>query len=213
MQLGYALGSWNTVALAYSKREGWYNDPVRILIVQSLTIAGVATGALLSGNFTKYGRWTCLIFANVVLIIGVLISVIDQYELLCLGRFIYGLGSGSFNVFGPLFITETAPIEIKGPLGALTELGISIGILIVFSVGIGIGDPDEDEVDSFQIQYYWYILFAIPLLISAVQLFLLFCIFKYDTPYFLKQTGNDKELTIIMNKIYKTEEIACERID
>ena len=69
--------------------------------------------------------------------------------MLCIGRFIYGLGSGSFNVFGPLFITETAPIEIKGPLGALTELGISIGILIVFSVGIGIGDPDEDEIDSF----------------------------------------------------------------
>ena len=168
VQLGYALGSWNTVALAYSKKDGWYNDPVKILIVQSMTIAGVATGALLSGNITKFGRWTSLIIANVVLIIGVLISFIDKYELLCLGRLIYGLGSGSFSVLVPLFINETAPIEIKGPLGALTEIGISIGVLIVFSVGVGIGDPDEDEVDSFEIQYYWYILFAIPLLISAV---------------------------------------------
>jgi MFS family permease len=75
--------------------------------------------------------------------------MIDKYEILCIGRFIYGLASGSFNVFGPLYITETAPIEIKGPLGALTELGISIGILIVFTAGLGIGDTDEDEIDSF----------------------------------------------------------------
>lgn len=42
---------------------------------------------------------------------------------------------------------------------------------------------------------------------------MLYCVFPYDTPVSLKQNGKFDDLNRIMNKIYKTEEIAIERID
>ena len=56
---------------------------------------------------------------------------------------------GAFSVFCPKYIAETAPIEIKGSAGALSQVCITFGILIAFSVGLGIGDVDDDDVDSF----------------------------------------------------------------
>ena len=89
-------------------------------------------------------------------------------------------------VFCPKFLSETAPIEVKGPAGGLTQVSLTFGILVAFSLGLGIGDVDADEQNSFEIQYYWYILFAVPLLLAALQSLLLLCVFPYDTPYVLK---------------------------
>jgi len=124
--------------------------------------------------------------ANGVLILGATLTLVDEFAVLCIGRFIYGLSVGGFSVFCPKYIAETAPIEIKGPAGALTQVCITLGILIAFSVGLGIGDVDNDDIDSFEIQYYWYIIFAIPVGIALLQIILLIFVFPYDTPPVLK---------------------------
>ena len=80
--------------------------------------------------------------ANGLLTLGVAFTLMDDYVLLCIGRFIYGLSVGTFSVFCPKYISETAPIEVKGPAGALTQVCITFGILVAFSVGLGIGDVD-----------------------------------------------------------------------
>ena len=151
--------------------------------------------------------------ANVILIIGVSITLINNFILLCIGRFIYGVSVGAFSVFCPKYIAETAPVEIKGPAGALTQVCITFGILVAFTVGLGIGDVDEQEEDSFAIQYYWYILFSLPLVFALIQIILFIAVFPYDTPVSSKQKGWTSDLNELMNKIYKTREIAQERID
>jgi len=157
------------------------------MIVQSITTLGAAIGALFSGQIAFLGRWNCILITNAVLCFGVCLTLIDDFVVLCIGRFIYGVSVGGFSVFCPKYISETSPIEVKGPAGSLTQVCITFGILIAFTVGIGIGDVDDDSVDSFEIQYYWYIIFAIPLVISFFQVILLLCAFPYDTPVVLKQ--------------------------
>lgn len=80
--------------------------------------------------------------ANGLLTLGVTFTLFDDYVYLCIGRFIYGLSVGTFSVFCPKYISETAPTEVKGPAGALTQVCITFGILVAFSVGLGIGDVD-----------------------------------------------------------------------
>ena len=121
------------------------------MIVQTLTTAGAAVGALFSGLIAGIGRWNCLLLSNAVLIVGVCMTLVDDFIVLCVGRFIYGLAVGGFSVFCPKYIAETSPIEIKGPAGALTQVYITLGILIAFSIGLGIGDVDSDDIDSFEI--------------------------------------------------------------
>lgn len=120
---------------------------------------------------------------------GVCITFVDVFSALCVGKFIYGVAVGAIMVFCPKFISETAPIEVKGPAGGLTQVSLTFGILVAFALGLGIGDVDADDQNSFEIQYYWYILFAVPLLLAALQSLLLLCVFPYDTPYVLKQRG------------------------
>ena len=90
---------------------------------------------------------------------------------------------------------------------------ITFGILLAFCIGLGIGDPDEDDYDSFEIQYYWYIVFTIPLGLSLIQVLLLGCIFIHDTPVVLKQKRKIDELKVFLCKIYISEEEALSRID
>lgn len=207
------IGSWNAASGAYAKKDNWDDDETntKIMIVQSVTTAGAAVGALFSGSIAFLGRWNCILIANAVLVAGVCCTFVDVFWVLCVGRFIYGVAVGAFSVFCPKYIAETAPIEVKGPAGALTQVCVTFGILIAFTVGLGIGDVDEDDQNSFEIQYYWYILFAIPLFFAAVQVLLLFFVFPYDTPYVLKQRGETEKLNTLMNNIYSTEERAAER--
>ena len=144
IQFGYMIGSWNAASGAYGKHDGWTEEETndKVMIVQALTTAGAATGALFSGTFAFIGRWNCIMLANGLLTLGVAFTLMDDYVLLCIGRFIYGLSVGTFSVFCPKYISETAPIEVKGPAGALTQVCITFGILVAFSVGLGIGDVD-----------------------------------------------------------------------
>lgn len=87
-----------------------------------------------------------------------------------------------------------------------------LGTLIAFSIGLGIGDIDEDRRRSFEIQYYWYIIFALPILIAIIQVMIICFAFPYDTPPILKRNGENEKLLKLMRNIYLNEEIVQERI-
>lgn len=74
------------------------------------------------------------------------------------------------------------------------------------------GDIDSKDADSFEVQNYWLVVFAIPLAIALAQVLLLIFVFPYDTPTFLKQRGEEYRLKELMLKIYKEEEVVDERI-
>ena len=57
---------------------------------------------------------------NGIIIVGAGITLVNSFVALMIGRLIYGVGVGGFSVYCPKFIAETAPIEVKGPAGALS---------------------------------------------------------------------------------------------
>lgn len=72
---------------------------------------------------------------NLVLVIGSCLSLFNEFQIIMTGRFLCGLSVGIFSVFCPVFISETAPLELKGPLGGLTQMSITLGVLIPFLFG------------------------------------------------------------------------------
>ena len=151
--MGYMIGSWNAASGAYAKKDNWDDDEtnVKMMIIQSVNTAGSAVGALFSGSIASLGRWKCIQICNAVLVVGVCITFVDVFSALCVGKFIYGVAVGAIMVFCPKFISETAPIEVKGPAGGLTQVSLTFGILVAFALGLGIGDVDADAKDSFEI--------------------------------------------------------------
>jgi MFS family permease len=53
------------------------------------------------------------------------------------GRFIAGISIGQLSMVVPLYLSELAPPNLRGGLVALQQLGITVGILIVFWLDYG----------------------------------------------------------------------------
>jgi hypothetical protein len=65
------------------------------------------------------------------------------------GKTIVGLAIGGYSVYCINFLTETVPIELRGPVGSSTSFMITIGMFktALFTLAI----PDEPEPLSFHI--------------------------------------------------------------
>ncbi|XP_013097581.2 facilitated trehalose transporter Tret1-2 homolog isoform X1 [Stomoxys calcitrans] len=105
--------------------------------VSSLLAIGAFLGALPTGYIADLiGRrytamvmdvpfilaWTATIFAN-------------SAGVLYFARFTIGLATGSFCVVAPMYISEIAESSIRGTLGTLFQLTLSVGILLVYIIG------------------------------------------------------------------------------
>jgi hypothetical protein len=84
---------------------------------------------------------------------------------------------------------------MKGPLGAITQILITVGIMIAFFLGIPIPDFEyngetyviaDGGKPSFESDNYWRVMFSLPIAFSIIQSILLLTIFNYETPKFLK---------------------------
>jgi len=81
------------------------------------------------------------LLTNFFVIVGSLLTLIEtSYACLLIGRFMYGIAAGSYSVFCPKYIAETAPTEIKGPAGGLSQICITFGILVPFALGLTFTD-------------------------------------------------------------------------
>lgn len=110
---------------------------------------------------------------------------------------------------------------MKGPLGALTQILVTVGIMISFFLGIPIPEFKYDkvselyyptEIKTFETDNYWRVIFCIPIGIALVQSILLFTVFNYETPKFFKQNNQLAKLNELMGKIYEIDKVR-ERID
>lgn len=61
-----------------------------------------------------------MFYSNLVLSVGSAICLVENIWVILIGRLIWGIGAGTFVVFVPKFINETAPNEYKGSYGVLT---------------------------------------------------------------------------------------------
>lgn len=79
-------------------------------------------------------------------------------------------------------------MEVAGPAGGMTQLAICFGILMPFVIGmiLGIDPNDEPPFDIDKANLSINILFSIPIPMALIQMLLMICIFKYDTPNMLK---------------------------
>lgn len=193
VQFGWSLGAWNVTFVPYGEVSGWDFDgdeaTNKQTLIQSITTLGSAIGAMFSGPFLAIGRWRCLILGHLLCIVAGILSLIMNFPCLLIGRFIYGLAAGAFSVFCPKYIAEVSPVELRGETGSLTQLGVTLGIMVCFFAG-WITTPETIEEKQFFVD----VMFGIPIVISIVNIALLVIVFPYDTPPMLFKNGNEEKL-------------------
>ncbi|CAO2821643.1 unnamed protein product [Amaranthus hypochondriacus] len=139
---GYDIGATSSasVSLQSPTLSGttWYDlSPVEVGLISSGSLYGALIGSVLAFNVADFlGRRKELIAASIIYLVGALITATgSNFVVMMIGRFIYGIGIGLAMHAAPMYISETAPSDVRGRLISLKEFFIIIGMVIGYAIG------------------------------------------------------------------------------
>lgn len=117
-------GAVDAIRTDFSLGEGLTGFAIAIALI------GCAVGAFVAGRLAdRLGRIPVMLIGSGLFVIsavgsGLAVGVVD----LILWRVVGGLGIGIASVIAPAYIAEISPAAIRGRLGSLQQLAITIGI-------------------------------------------------------------------------------------
>ncbi|XP_010935205.1 sugar transport protein MST4 [Elaeis guineensis] len=108
-----------------------FDDQGLQLFTSSLYLAALMSSFLASKTCKSYGRKMTMQAASIFFLVGVVLNAAARdLAMLIIGRILLGVGIGFANQAVPLFLSEIAPVRIRGALNILFQLDVTIGILI-----------------------------------------------------------------------------------
>ncbi|KAL5287908.1 hypothetical protein ACFFRR_008632 [Megaselia abdita] len=118
--------------------------------IVSIFLVGGAIGSL-GGAWAadRFGRKGCFIITGILFMIGAVLFVFcrlaNSVEMLMIGRFIVGLASGLTTTALPMYLTELAPLDLRGTFGVFCAVGVTAGVVVgqVFSLNIIFGTESQ----------------------------------------------------------------------
>jgi len=199
---GFIANSLDTVKAIY------HLDTKAAEQYSALLATGGVLGALVSGVLARYlGRKKSLIFAGLLFTFGSLVSAwIPPLSILYVCRFFLGFGIGIASFLSPLYLAETAPASIRGSMGTLFQLMITIGIFLISATNVYIASVFPKSPMSLSLMFCVIVLFALLMLLTSFWL--------PESPRWLVLKGRgDEAAKILQRTVSKQSEIDFEIIE
>ena len=108
----------------------------------SSLLFGCVVGSAASGFIAeRFGRRTPLMWlAGLFAITSVATGVSTSFGLFIAARFAGGLAVGGISVFAPMYVAEVSPAAIRGRMGTLYQLAITLGVLLSYGINYALHD-------------------------------------------------------------------------
>ncbi|XP_028893470.2 solute carrier family 2, facilitated glucose transporter member 3 isoform X2 [Zeugodacus cucurbitae] len=156
--------------------------------VVSIFLIGGAVGSLGGAKAAnKFGRKACFLISGGLFTFGAILfffcRAAGSVEMLFLGRLIVGLASGLTTAILPMYLTEIAPLALRGTFGVLCSMGVTGGVVVgqVFSLRYIFG---TEELWHYALSFY----------IILVAVCFLPAYYFPESPKYLYIVRNDHEL-------------------
>lgn len=140
------IKEWITATLGNRSNEAISDSTQTLLwsVTTSIMNIGGTIGGVLSGVITnKFGPRNAIIYNNSVL--GTVACMLmlgciwaESVEMLIIGRFLIGINAGLNAGICPMYLSEISPTNLRGAVGSVYQLVITISILIAQVVGLEI---------------------------------------------------------------------------
>uniref|UniRef100_A0A8C9QGK2 Solute carrier family 2, facilitated glucose transporter member 5 n=1 Tax=Spermophilus dauricus TaxID=99837 RepID=A0A8C9QGK2_SPEDA len=175
----------------YSDRTGELIDTFALTLLWSVTVSmfpfGGFIGSLLVGPLVNnLGRKGTLLFNNIFSIVPAIFmgcsKIAKAFELIIISRFLVGICAGVSSNVVPMYLGELAPKNLRGALGVVPQLFITIGILVAQLLGLRNILANEEG---------WPILLALTAVPAVLQVLLL-PFFPESPRYLLIQKKNEE---------------------
>lgn len=125
----------------------------------------------------RFGRKRTLLLTEIPLILGwLLIAIATDVRMIYGGRLLMGFGSGMVGAPARVYTSEVTQPHLRGMLGALAAVGVSLGVLMQYIIG------------SFA---SWQILAACSAIIPTTALILM-CLMPESPNYLVAQSKPEK---------------------
>ena len=156
-------------------------------VATSLLLVGGIVGSLATGWVgNTFGRKKGIVYVQLISLsssaFGGICQVSNSFEILFLSRFLAGLSCGLFTGLVPLYVTEIAPLHLRGAAGTTCNLATTFGLVVGMVLGLDeiLGGPDS-----------WPYLFFVPAGAAIIQLIAL--PFMPEAPDYLILNQRDLE--------------------
>ena len=192
-------------ALLYIKQSFPISSFTQELIVSGMLV-GAMIGAAVGGNFAdRYGRRRMTLVGALLFFVSALGMALSPTVSWLIGwRFSVGLAVGEASIVGPMVISEMAPPSIRGSLGTLQQLAITIGILVAYILNYVFA-----SLFAGPVAWRWMLGFGmLPAIVLAISMFYL-----PDTPRWLISEGREAEARNVLQRIRSSDDDVEGEID
>ncbi|XP_075303848.1 solute carrier family 2, facilitated glucose transporter member 1 [Odontesthes bonariensis] len=184
LQIGYHTGNVNAPAKiieeffnhTWRARQNQSMPDHSLTLLWSLSVSIKDFGALLGSLGVKfladsYGRRNSILIVNCLSVAGACIMSVskasESFEVLILGRLVFGLFCGLVMSLNPLYIQEVSPTSLRGAFATLNQVSFASGTLVGMVAGL------ETVLGT---EHHWAIMLSLSLIPALAQYLILpFC--------------------------------------
>ncbi|KAL4302372.1 hypothetical protein GQ457_10G019330 [Hibiscus cannabinus] len=205
--IGNMLQGWDNATIAgavlYIKKEfKLETEPTIEGLIVAMSLIGATCITTCSGGISDWiGRRPMLIISSVLYFLSGLVMVWSpNVYILLLARLLDGFGIGLAVTLVPVYISETAPPEIRGLLNTLPQFTGSIGMFLSYCMVFGMSLSPSPN---------WRLMLGV-LSIPSLIYFVLTIFFLPESPRWLVSKGRMDEAKKVLQRLRGREDVAGE---
>ncbi|GAA1718447.1 sugar porter family MFS transporter [Isoptericola hypogeus] len=188
------------------------NSTVTGLVV-AIALLGCALGAWSGGKLAdRWGRTNVMVLGAVLFFVSSILSAIawSAWDL-AVWRFMAGIGIGIASVIAPAYIAEIAPAVMRGRLGSLQQLAITVGIFTALLSDQILATAAGGAANELWLGWEaWRWMFIVAVVPAAVYGIL--AARMPESPRYLVTKGQDDDARRVLSSVLGPEEDVDERI-
>lgn len=182
-------------------------------LVVAVALLGSALGAWLGGRMSdRWGRTRVMVLGAVLFFVSSVLSAIAVTAWdLALWRVMAGVGIGIASVIAPAYIAEIAPASMRGRLGSLQQLAITLGIFAALLsdqlLATSAGGAAEDLWFGMAAWRWMFLVCVVPAAVYGVLALRI-----PESPRYLVAQGRKDEARAVLADVLGPDEDADERV-